>query len=84
MSTCHHQVFQDYTVSHFQRAYLLLGDNSKCSKGLLSWKSLFSIDRETEFGIMPAANGSDSSDIDKSLDTVADIVVRIIIFVSNK
>ena len=71
----------------------MLGDNSKCSKGLLSWETSFSMDRETEFGIMPAANVSDSSDIGKSLDIVADIVagmiisdivVEIIISVDNK
>jgi hypothetical protein len=85
LSTWHHQRFQYLTLSLFQIVYLLLGDNSRYSKGSPSWEFLSSIDRGKEFWMMLVVNRSDSSDIGQSLDIVAgmmisDIFVEIIIF----
>jgi hypothetical protein len=56
-----------------------LGDSSRWSKGSPSWETAFSIDREKEFGMMSAANGSEGSDIGQSLDIVAGMIISDII-----
>jgi hypothetical protein len=66
-----------------------LGDSSRWSRGSPSWKTLFSVDKGKELGIISAANGSNDSDIRQSLDIVAgmiisDIISGIIISVSNE
>jgi tetrahydromethanopterin S-methyltransferase subunit G len=63
----------------------LFGDSSRCLKRSPSWKTLFSINRRKEFGMISTVNRSEGSDIGQLLDIVvgmmiSDIVVEIIIF----